>query len=185
MTTLEIIRNRWSPRSFKETDIDEETINTLFESARWAPSSMNEQPWKYFYAKHGERAFDRFIECLNPGNQVWAGKSSLLILSVARKRFNYKNRANRHALHDVGAANLSIALEATGHGLQAHQMGGFDMSRTLETFGLDIMEDEPVCFIAVGQPGDPGNLPGEFEERERSARSRKKIEQFVEHFKIN
>src|SRR6266404_2210708 len=41
----EILRRRWSPRSFSERLVEPEKLQSLFEAARWAPSSFNEQPW--------------------------------------------------------------------------------------------------------------------------------------------
>ncbi|HUS86999.1 MAG TPA: nitroreductase family protein [Bacteroidales bacterium] len=181
MKLAEAISLRWSPRAFDLKEIDTETINSLFEAARWAPSSMNEQPWQYYYATRDDQSFNKFVECLMAGNQVWAKEAPLLILCVAKKRFAYNNRINRHALHDAGAASVSIAIQAAGLGLQVHQMGGFDMDETLETFNLNIMEHEPVSFIAVGYPGDPESLSEELRKKEKAPRNRKEIGEFVKH----
>lgn len=177
---LDIIGKRWSPRALSSKIIEKEKIDALFEAAKWAPSSMNEQPWLYFYAPNDKpELFNSFADCLVPGNKVWAKECGLLILSVAKKRFAYKNHPNRHYMHDVGAANALLALQAAGMGLQVHQMGGFDMTKTLKTFNLDPEKFEPATFMAVAYPGDPDNLPEDMKKRELSPRVRNSISSFV------
>ena len=179
MAISALLQKRYSPRAFSEQTVSDEQIKDLFEAARWAPSSMNEQPWNYIYAKRGSSGFDKLISCLVPANQLWAKNAALLVLSIAKTYFNYKNRPNRHALHDTGAANLSICLQATEMGLQAHQMGGFDMDITMQTFNIDANEHTPVCFIAVGYPGNPESLPENLKERELAPRKRKQLQDFI------
>lgn len=176
----ELVLKRWSPLAFEKTGISSEMVDSLFEAAGWAPSSMNEQPWIYFYALRDEEDnFERLAECLVPGNRLWAKEAAMLVLSVAIKKFSYKERPNRHAMHDTGAANALLALQAASLGLQAHQMGGFDMEKTMALFGLDPERHEPASFIALGYPGDPDLLPDELRKRELSARTRKEISSFV------
>jgi nitroreductase len=98
---------------------------------------------------------------------------------VAKKRFDYRDSHNKHAIHDLGAANVLLGLQATEMGMQVHQMGGFDMDITLEHFELDITRFEPVSFIAVGYPGDPDILPPDLRERELAPRTRKEINSFT------
>ena len=176
------LKNRWSPRSFLNRKVDDNIIKTLLEAARWAPSSMNEQPWHYFYACKDETGFDKMLDCLVPQNREWAKNASVLLLSVAKKNFSFKSKPNRHALHDTGASNASLAIQAASMGMQAHQMGGFNMEKTLEVFNLSIDEYEPVSFIAVGYPGDPDNLSEELRERELAPRQRKSLDEIVTKF---
>jgi nitroreductase len=175
-----LIRTRWSPRAFTEDHINNDEAAALFEAARWAPSSMNEQPWEYYYAmKNDPESFEKFVSCLKPGNQVWAKNAAMLILSIAKRTFNYKGRDNRHAMHDTGAANVLLCLQANAMGYQAHQMGGFDHEKSYETFGIDRNEYELVSFIAVGKPGDPSSLPDDLGKSETSPRKRKETSDFV------
>ena len=176
MKIADIISSRWSPRAFTDDSLTEEDINSLFEAARWAPSSMNEQPWRYIYArKEDAENFAELLDCLVPGNQEWARNASVLILSIARRNFDYKNLPNRHAIHDLGAANLLICLQANEMGFQAHQMGGFNMNKTLEKFSLESDKYEPVSFIAVGKEGDATSLPEDLRQREIAPRKRKSL----------
>jgi nitroreductase len=181
MKLIEAIENRWSPRAFSDRVIEPEFIRLLFEAARWAPSSRNEQPWSYMYAvKTDVRVFNRFIDCLNPGNQIWAKHAPLIMLSLAKKHFDYKSLQNRHALHDTGAANAYLVLQAAALGLQGHQMGGFDMEKTIKEFNIDAEKFEPVTFIAVGYVGNPDSLPENLAKSEKESSTRKETEQFIQ-----
>ncbi len=176
-----IIRNRWSPRAFTEEKMNRDEVRSLFEAARWAPSSMNEQPWKYYFAlREDSDKFKKFLDCLVPFNQQWAKNASLLILSTAKKHFVYKNKPNRHAMHDTGAANSFICLQANELGYQAHQMGGFKSGETYSAFNIDENEYELVSFIAVGKTGHPSILPEDLRKSELSPRERKNIEEIVD-----
>ncbi len=172
-----LLRRRWSARAFAPQPIAEETLMTLLEAASWAPSSMNEQPWVYLFAHKGDAAFNLMADCLLPGNR-WAKNAPLLLLSLARKTFATNGKPNRHALHDVGAANVQLLLQAADMDIYGHQMGGFDMEKTLRTF--HISDDlEPVCFIALGYLDDPDTLEEPFRTRELTPRSRKPIGAFA------
>ncbi|MBN1387492.1 MAG: nitroreductase family protein [Bacteroidales bacterium] len=180
MGIARLIKTRWSPRAFIDHSITPDEAELLFAAARWAPSSMNEQPWKYYYAlKEDSEQFKLFLDCLKPGNQVWAKNASMLILSTARKNFDYKGKINRHAMHDTGAANVLLCLQANEMGFQAHQMGGFEPDKTYESFGIDNEKFDLVSFIAVGKPGDPSILPEDLRKSEIKPRVRKSLNDIV------
>ncbi len=143
------IKNRWSPRAFSDKPVTLKMLKLLFEAARWAPSARNEQPWNYYYAQKGSREFDIILSILTGINPEWAKNAQFLIISVLKKHYDYQNRENRNALHDIGAANVSMAIQASEMGLQVHQMGGFDKEKTSEFLELDVDKFEPVTAIAV------------------------------------
>ncbi len=173
----EFIRQRWSARAFSPQPIPQHEVMTLLEASAWAPSSMNEQPWVYLYAHKGEEAFDRMAECLLPGNR-WAKNAPLMLLSLARKTFAANGKLNRHALHDVGAANANLLLQAAAMDIFGHQMGGFDWDKTIESFSIP-ENMEPVCFIALGYLDEPDTLEEPFRTREVTPRTRKPLETFA------
>lgn len=180
---IEVIAKRKSIRAFDNRNVQESELQMLFEAARWAPSSRNEQPWQYFYAhQSNETAFARFLNCLNESNQVWAKGAAVIILSIARKNFSHKERQNGYALHDTGAANAFLSLQATALGLQVHQMAGFDKKKTVDTFQLDLEKEMPVTFMALGYPGRIEQLPEPLKESEKSPRTRKAMSDFVTKF---
>ena len=175
----DVIARRWSPRAFDERPVEQETLKSLFEAARWAPSSNNEQPWRFIVAsKETFTDYDRLFACLVEGNRKWAFRAPVLILSVASLLFEDDGKPNRHALHDTGMAAENFVLQATALGLQAHQMAGFDTQKARETCLIPTGFD-PVAMIALGYPGDPAVLPDYLREREIKPRERQPIGDFV------
>jgi len=175
----DVIARRWSPRAFDERPVEQAKLKSLFEAARWAPSSNNEQPWRFIVAsKETSTDYDRLFACLVEGNRKWAFRAPVLILSVASLLFEDDGKPNRHALHDTGMAAENFVLQATALGLQAHQMAGFDTQKARETCLIPTGFD-PVAMIALGYPGDPAVLPDYLREREIKPRERQPIGDFV------
>jgi nitroreductase len=174
----ELIRQRWSPRAFSAQQVAPEALEQVLEAASWAFSAMNEQPWRYIYAhKSDTEAFNRLLSCLLPANQAWAKHAPVLILSLVKTHYD-NGTLNRTAMHDVGAANATLFLEATALGLHGHVLGGFDMARTREV--LNLPESlEPVAFISLGYVGTPDQLDEPFRARETAARKRKPLVEFA------
>ena len=175
----ELLQRRWSPRAFSDRMVEPEQLQSLFEAARWAPSSNNEQPWHFIVGtKADPPAHDRLVACLKEGNRKWAFRAPVLRLSVARLTFEDEGTPNRHAWHDTGMAALSLCLQATALGLVAHQMAGFEIEKARTDLGIPAGY-EPVAMIAVGYPGDPATLPDYLRERELKPRERKPVTEFV------
>ena len=173
----ELIRKRWSPRAFADRPVDEALLLQVFEAASWAFSSANRQPWRYIYGHKGSPVFATLLSCLNPSNQIWVQQAPILILSIAHT-IDDEGKDNSSALHDVGAANATLALEAAANGLVTHPMGGFDKVKTRELCRLRDGAD-PVTFIALGYQGDPSMLPEKLRDRETALRSRKPFTELV------
>jgi nitroreductase len=172
------ITGRFSPRSFSEKAISTESLQTLFESASWAASANNEQPWEYHYAHHGTEGFKKIWDCLLPGNQPWAKNAAALVVAVTRKTFAVSGKPNVAAEHDLGMANANLLLQARNLDIFGHPMGGFDKPKTVEMLGLD--ENRlPVCVIALGYLGAPDKLEEPFKTRETTPRTRKPLGDFI------
>jgi nitroreductase len=175
----EILKRRWSPRAFSDRLVEPEKLRSLFEAARWAPSSFNEQPWSYLVATI-ENAEDhaRLLSCLTEGNQQWARLAPVLMISVAKLNFEKTGKPNRHAFHDVGLATANLMIQATALGLFVHAMAGFSPEKVRELYSVP-KDYEPVAAIAVGYPADVDVLPEAMRQKELAARSRKPIASFV------
>src|SRR5271157_4114427 len=106
----ELIAKRWSPYCFDERSVTDEDLRSLFEAARWAPSSFNEQPWSYVVAKkENSEEFTRLLSCLVEGNQVWAKAAAALALGITSLKFAHNGKPNRAAIHDLGLSNGNLA----------------------------------------------------------------------------
>ncbi len=175
----DVIKNRWSPRAFSDKPVPPEVLRSLFEAARWAPSSNNEQPWAFLVAtKDDTENFEKSLGALVEFNANWAKKAPVLVIAVAELAFAKNKAPNRNAQYDVGAASLQLALEATARGLVVHQMAGFDPETAKEAY--DIPQGwEPIAAMAIGYPGDASSLPEPYQTREKAPRTRKPIREFV------
>ena len=175
----ELLRRRWSPRAFSDKMVETDKLKSLFEAARWAPSSDNEQPWQFVVAtKNNPSDYDRLFQCLKEGNKKWAHLAPVLMLSIARLNWEEDGTPNRHAFHDTGMAVFSLVVQATALGLMVHQMAGFDVEKARTDLKIPDGH-EPVAMIAVGYPGDPDLLQEPYRTRESRPRERKPITEFV------
>jgi nitroreductase len=179
MSIHPLIADRRSPLAFASTPVEPETLASLMEAARWAPSCRNEQPWSFIVAtKENKSDFNRLLGCLVEFNQQWAQHAPVLLLSVARLTFESTGQLNRHAFHDVGQAIANLTFQATVSGLLVHQMAGFDVEKARREFSIP-QDYEPVATAAIGYPGNVADLPEKLREREASLRKRKPLADFV------
>jgi nitroreductase len=176
---LEAIQLRRSRRAYDDKPVEAEKINSLFEAARWAPSSVNEQPWIYLYAtKDQPELYHKIFDALNDANKVWAQHAPLLIVSLARKNFIRNDMPNHSARYDLGAANAFLSLQAAHVGLNVHQMGGFNPVKAKENLNIPDLY-EVVVILAIGYPGDAEKLPENLKARELAPRERYIQQEFV------
>ena len=175
----DLIRNRWSPRAFDGQPVPPEVLRSLFEAARWAPSSNNEQPWAYLVATTDDKAnFGKILSVLVEFNANWAKNAPVLAIAMAKLAFAKNNVPNRNAQYDTGAATALLLVEATARGVAVHQMAGFDPDTAREVFSIPAGW-EAIAAFAIGYPGDAASLPEPYRSRETAPRTRKPIRQFV------
>ena len=161
----DLIIGRWSPRSFSSDPLSDDEVASLFEGARWAPSSFNGQPWLFLYETDGP---DRplFDSILMPRNRAWAAKAPLVGFIYANTRLP-DGREPRTAQFDTGAAWMALALQARALGLYTHAMAGIDREAAHDRLGVDAGRYTVMCGFAAGRIGPRNALPGELREREQ------------------
>jgi nitroreductase len=176
---LPAILNRWSPRSFSDRDVAPADLAKVFEAARWAASSYNEQPWRFLVGTRNSITYKKIFDSLMAANQAWAGSAPVLILGVAKTKFSHNGAPNRVALHDLGAAASYLTLQASTLGLAAHQMAGYDQAAARQA--LEIPEEFALgSVIALGYQGEPAALAdGQLLAHEVAPRQRKSLKDFV------
>lgn len=173
------LADRWSPCAFQDRPVSDSDLQSLFEAARWAPSSNNEQPWNYIVAVRADpEEFQKVLACLVEANQAWARYAPVLALGVTRLRFTHNNRENRAAVHDLGLAAGNLLAEATCRGLAAHQMIGILPDKAREVFAIP-PEFETWTALAIGYRGDPASLPPPLRQRDETPRTRRPLARFV------
>lgn len=172
-----LIAQRHSPRSFDPShELDDATLTSLLEAARWAPSSMNRQPWRLVVARRGTSAHEALLGTLNEGNRRWAVHASALVVAVAERVRDGEPIGT--ADYDLGLAMAQLTVQAQSRGLHVHQMGGFDpqAARHLLGLGADLA---PVVVLAVGRRDVPDRLPADLRQRETAPRSRRPLRETV------
>jgi nitroreductase len=173
----ELLATRWSPRAFDpKKRVSREQIISLCEAARWAPSSYNDQPWKYIIwdRYHDEENWQKAFDCLGDWNKGWVKNAPVLIVAISRHYFKYNGEDNKHGEYDTGAASENLCLQATALGLMAHQMAGFNAEKLKETFGIPD-ELTPKAMIAAGYQTDESILKDDYVKDEKSDREREPL----------
>lgn len=174
----EHILRRWSPRSFADRDVTNEDLKTLFEAARWAASSYNEQPWRFMLGRRGDATYNKILSALVEFNQSWAKTAPVLVLSVGKKTFTHNGSPNGYGLHDTGAAMANLMLQAAFQGLHGHSMAGFNQEAARAAFSIP--EDYQMGAVtAIGYLGDPAALPATLRQQEEAPRKRKALAEIV------
>jgi nitroreductase len=176
-----IFTDRWSPRAFTGEAIDEGTLFTLFEAARWAPSANNSQPWRFIYALKDSASWPGFFSLLNENNQRWAVNASVLVV-LASKTTHVRNGDTepsplRNHSFDSGAAWANLALQDLRSGWRTHAIGGFNRDKAREVLGIPQGYNVEVA-IAIGRQAEHTSLPPDLREREQP-NQRKPIDKFI------
>jgi nitroreductase len=157
--------HRWSSRALSGEPLSETELLTLFEAARWAPSTYNEQEWRFLYARRDTPHWPLFFDLLMPGNQKWCHRAAVLVVVIAHKVFAKTGKPNPVHVFDSGAAWENLALQATAMGIVAHGMAGFDFERARTA--LHIPDAYAIsAMMALGKPGPLGELAPELREAE-------------------
>jgi nitroreductase len=161
-----LILHRWSPRSMTGEELNDDTIMSLFEAARWAPSSYNNQPWRFIYAKKNTPYWDKLFNLLAEPNKVWTKNAAVLVVIIARKNFEHNEKYSITHQFDAGAAWENLALEASSRGLAVHAMQGFDYQQARTD--LEIPDNfDVMAMIAIGRKWPKENLPLQLQETEQ------------------
>ena len=175
----ELITNRWSPYKFADRLVSKEDLLSLFEAARWAPSSYNEQPWRFIMAsKDQAQEFEKLLSCLVPANQEWAKNASVLVLGVTHLTFDRNGKENKAAIHDLGAAVSHLSFEATVRGISVHQMIGIEPESAKQAYNIPD-DHEVLTAFAIGYSDLSENVSDDLSKRDQTPRARRTIAEFV------
>jgi len=175
---LDQLRDRWSPRAFSNRPIPLESIKSLLESARWAASCFNEQPWRFIIAPGTQPiSFDIALSCLNEWNRGWASSAPLILFVFSKENFE-DGKQNFHAVYDTGQAMANMAIQATTLGLSVHQMAGILSEKIYTSYNVPV-GFIPICAAAIGYQGDIESLNDALQKKELAPRTRKPISELV------
>jgi nitroreductase len=179
----ELLVKRRSGRSFDAArPLTDEDVRAVLEAARWAPSGGNVQPWRFVIGRKGDGAYDTLLGLLNDGNRQWAQFAPALILTAyqaARVAGDGTLQANRTAMHDLGMANLSLAVEAVNRGMMTRMMGGFNRDAALRLINAEVNHFDVGPMIAIGYEAEPAHLSEDIRQREKMPRTRKPVDELL------
>jgi nitroreductase len=174
----DLFLKRWSPRAMSGEPVEESELMSLLEAARWAPSTYNEQEWRFLYAHREGEHWETFLGLLADANQSWCVRAGVLLVALSAKQFSRNGKPNPVHSLDTGMAVQNLLLQGARMGLVCHAMAGFDRGKTRVALGVP--EDyETECMIAVGRPGEIENLPENYQEMDRQPSGRKPIGEFA------
>lgn len=175
----ELFIDRWSPRGMTGESIPAETLKTLFEAARWAPSSYNNQPWRLLYARRDTEHWQTFFDLLVEFNQSWAKNAAALVVFISKTHFDFNGQPSVTHSFDTGAAWENLALQGWLKGLVVHGMQGFDFERARTA--LNIPDGFSVeAMAAIGIPAEPDTLTDDLRQKESPGDRRKLTETICE-----
>lgn len=172
-----IFLRRWSPRAMSGEPLEHEEFMRLFEAARWAPSTYNEQEWRFLYATRDSDHWPTFFDLLVEGNQAWCHRAAVLLVVLSHKYFALNGKPNPVHTFDCGAAFENLALQGSTMGLVVHGMAGFDREKARTA--LQVPDEYDVeAMVALGRPGNLDDLSEPLRQREEPS-GRKRVEEFI------
>ncbi|AXY73426.1 nitroreductase [Paraflavitalea soli] len=175
---IDLIKKRWSPRSFSDKAIAEKDLLTILEAGSWAPSANNTQPWRQVYAFHGTEGFEKIWSTLLPGNQPWTKHAAALVVSIGIKEMPDSQQKNAYYMHDAGMFHSFMLLQAQSMDISGHLMAGFDKHKLADLLDLPVTE-EVVSVMALGYSDVAEKLQEPYKTRETSPRTRKALTEFT------
>ena len=178
----EIFPKRWSPRAMSGEDVSDENLKILFEAARWEPSSYNNQPWRFIYAKKGTEHWSKLFDLLAEPNQAWCKNAGVLVVTISRNNFEFNDKPTVTHTFDAGSAWMSLALQGSMKGLVVHGMEGFDKNKAKEV--LEVPDNYSIeMMFAIGQLGKKEDLSEEMQKMELQS-DRKKVSEIISEGKF-
>ncbi len=179
-----LLNRRFSPRAFSGRAVTDAELELVLEAARWAPSSMNEQPWRFLVTRRGGEGHSELLAAMDPSNRLWADKAPVLILSMAQRTLSRNGQENFHARHDLGLATAQFTAQATAMGMGLHILGGFNGEAARAAFGIPA-DFDLVSVIVLGFPGEADQLPENLKVRELQHSLRRPLRDVVHYGRFN
>lgn len=177
----DLLAERWSTRAFDPAPLHDDDVAALLEAARWAPSAMNHQPWRFLVGRSdGEVAdptHDGLLAAMADSNRLWAQRAPLLVAALARVE-EADGAPRAIGPYELGLAVAQLTVQAHALGLHVHQIGGFSADAVRDAFDVPSAY-RPVVLLAVGRLGDDAHLPGWARERETAPRERLPLQEIA------
>ncbi len=171
-----LLLKRWSPKSFDDRSVETITLKKIIDAARWAPSSFNEQPWRFIIGKKEGTTYDKILKTLGNSNKEWAQKAPVLMITCGKITFTHNDKINEHFAYDVGQAMANLSIQATEEDLYLHQMAGFSSEKAIEYFNIP-NNYQPLTATAIGYIGRVDYWGNSLQNNESEKRIRKNMDE--------
>jgi nitroreductase len=148
------IEQRRARRMLRSDPIPDDVIERIMTAASFAPSCMNNQPWRFIVVREAA-GLALVKENLSRGN-AWASPSPCIILGATKSDLDCQLDGGRdYAFFDTGMAAMALQLQAAREGLYAHPIGGFRAPELAKA--LSIPRDYTLLIaVILGYPGTDG-----------------------------
>lgn len=149
MDFFEVIKTRRSIRKFKDQPVSDEIIDKIIEAGTWAPSGMNNQPWKFAVIKDKELKAE--ISKLTHYSKIILSADVLIAVFLDNK-LTYDRTKDVQA---AGACIQNMLLCIHSEGLGAVWLGEILKNKDKILNLLDGTKDlELMAVIALGYPAE-------------------------------
>lgn len=169
-----IINRRKSIRAFNKKVVSRQALTNCLEAARWAPSSSNNQPWRFIVVDKASSSRQKLEETLSRGN-AWAKEAPVIVAVCAREKDDPSYEGSDYFGYDTGMAVMSFMLQAQQEGLRGHQLGGFDHKAAKKALKIP-NQYQLFALIPLGHEGKLFNLDIRTRAKEESTRERDPLE---------
>jgi len=150
MKFLDLVKQRYSCRSYQPRCVEDEKLAYVMECVRLAPSAVNRQPWQ-FRIVSDEAGKSKLQACYD---RAWfATAPTYIVCSILHDEAWVRSDGKRHGDIDIAIAVEHLCLAATEQGLGTCWVCNFDAARCKQAFGMPDNE-EPAVLIPIGYATD-------------------------------
>ncbi|WP_319583612.1 nitroreductase [uncultured Pseudodesulfovibrio sp.] len=150
---LRAIRERRSIRKFTTDPVDKQTLKTILEAGQWAPSGMNNQPWRFLVITRGDPRVEKLAQCTKYSPLV---SSSAACICVFLDKETIYSEIKDHQGAGACIQNMLLAIHTLGlGGVWLGQIIN-DQSAALSSLGLSEDKLELQAVVVLGHPDQKG-----------------------------
>jgi nitroreductase len=150
---LRALAERRSVRKFTGEPVEPEEVRAMLEAGRWAPSGLNNQPWRFLALPAGDERVEKLAGCTRYGAIV---RAAAVLVAVFLDRGAMYNELKDH--QTAGACIQNMLLAAHAQGLGAVWLGEIvnQADQVLDVLSMDPVAYSFMALVAVGRPAHPG-----------------------------
>lgn len=150
MRLLDLIRNRYSCRTYSDKAVTPQQMEYIKECVRLAPSAVNKQPWRFRIVDTDEGR-KKIRQCYD---REWFKSPQIYVIATVLHNEEWVRADGKaHGNIDIAIAVEHLCLAATEQGLGTCWVCNFNVEKCQELFSIPECE-EPAVLIPIGYPDD-------------------------------